>query len=101
MWWADFDPLVGSEIKKRRPAIIVSNDRANEALARVQAVPTTTAGGKTYPGQAWVAVGERRSRALADQLSTLDKSRLVSRIGRLPADDMERVEQAIRTHLDL
>jgi mRNA interferase MazF len=101
VWWADFDPSVGSEIKKRRPAIIVSANASNLRLGRVQVVPTTTGGVRNYPGQSLVTVGDRRSRALADQIRTLDKSRLVDRIGMLSDDDLRRVECAIKTQLAL
>jgi len=42
VWWVDFDPAVGDEIRKRRPAVIVSNDSANRFLNRVQVVPLSS-----------------------------------------------------------
>ncbi|WP_162235605.1 type II toxin-antitoxin system PemK/MazF family toxin, partial [Pseudomonas tremae] len=52
VWWVEFDPSVGSEIKKTRPAVIVSNDSANRHLARVVVVPLTSSTERTYPGEA-------------------------------------------------
>lgn len=101
VWWVDFGPSTGGEIRKRRPAIIISNDAANEHLNRVQIVPLTSNTGRIYPSEALVTVGGRQSKAMADQLTTAAKQRLSERLGRLSAGDLEAVAQAIRQHLDL
>ena len=56
VWWVEFDPSVGTEIRKTRPAVIVSNDAANRNLARVVVVPMTSNTGRLYPGEAVVSV---------------------------------------------
>ena len=56
VWWVEFDPSVGTEIKKTRPAVIVSNDAANRNLNRVVVVPLTSNTGKAYPGEAVVSI---------------------------------------------
>ena len=56
VWWVEFDPALGTEIKKTRPAVIVSNDAANRNLARVVVVPLTSNTGRAYPGEAVVTV---------------------------------------------
>jgi mRNA interferase MazF len=101
IWWVDFDPSIGSEIRKRRPAIIVSNDSANRHLSRVVVVPLTSNSGRIYPGEAIVSVGGKRSKAMADQITTADKVRLKGQIGALSKDDLEIVENAIKVHLAL
>jgi mRNA interferase MazF len=101
VWWVDFDPAVGGDIKKRRPAVIVSNDSANRFLNRVQVVPLTSNTTKLYPGEARVTVQGAESKAMADQLTTADKSRLSQRIGFLRAADLRAVEDAIRVQLGL
>ncbi|SER86596.1 mRNA interferase MazF [Azotobacter beijerinckii] len=101
IWWVEFDPAVGSEIRKRRPAVIVSNDAANRHLARVVVVPFTSNTGRQYPGEAVVTVGGQSSKAMADQIMAADKSRLKGLLGTLSKTDMLAVEDAIKVHLGL
>jgi mRNA interferase MazF len=101
VWWVAFDPAVGSEIQKTRPAVIVSNDAANRNLSRVVVVPVTSATGRQYPGEALVTVGGQSSKALADQIMAADKKRLKTLAGTLSKVDMLAVEDAIKVHLAL
>lgn len=101
VWWVEFDPAVGSEIRKTRPAVLVSNDAANRNLSRVLVVPLTSSTGRQYPGEALVSVGGQSSKAMADQIMAADKSRLTSPLGQLNKADMQAVEDAIRVHLGL
>jgi mRNA interferase MazF len=101
VWWVAFDPAVGSEIRKTRPAVIISNDSANRNLARVVVVPVTSNTGRVYPGEAVVTIGKQDSKAMADQIMAADKTRLTSRLGILSKADMAAVEDAIKMHLAL
>lgn len=101
VWWVEFDPAVGSEIRKTRPAVIVSNDAANRNLARVVVVPMTSNTGRQYPGEAVVTVAGQSSKAMADQIMAADKSRLKSQLATLTKADMLAVEDAIKVHLAL
>jgi len=101
VWWVNFDPAVGGEIRKQRPAVIVSNDAANLHLNRVQVIPLTSKVERLYPSEAYVTVGTERRKALADQLTTASKARFAGRIGILSREDMEGVERAIRLQLGL
>jgi mRNA interferase MazF len=101
VWWIDFDPAVGGEIRKTRPAIIVSNDLANAALNRVQVIPLTSNAGRLYPSEAIVTVAGKLSKAMADQLTTASKERIKNQAGTLSRADMNAVDRVIKIQLGL
>ena len=101
VWWVEFDPSTGSEIRKTRPAVIVSNDAANRNLPRVIAVPLTTNTGRIYPGEALVTVAGRESKAMADQLTTASKERLVNKLGVVSEDEMKSIERIVKIQLGM
>jgi mRNA interferase MazF len=101
VWWVEFDPAVGSEITKRRPAIIVSNDSANRNLSRVIVIPVTSNTTRVYPGETLVKIGDQTSKAMADQIMAADKSRLKTQVGTLSKSDLQLVEQALSVQLGL
>ena len=101
VFWVSFDRSSGGEVRKRRPAIVVSNDAANAVLNRVVVVPVTSQTAKLYPGEARITVEGRPAKAMADQIATASKQRLGSRVGALTPADLESVERAILVHLAL
>ncbi len=101
VWWVNFEPSLGGEVRKQRPAVIVSNDIANKYLNRVQVVPLTSKVERVYPSEALVILNDRQNKAMADQLTTVSKKRLLNKAGRLTQDDMIKVERAIKIQLDL
>ena len=101
VWWIAFDPSVGGEIQKTRPAVIVSNDLANRHLNRLQVVPISSQTAQLYPGETYVQLNGQNRKALADQLTTVSKLRVKGQVGQLSFSDMSLVEQAIKTQLNL
>jgi mRNA interferase MazF len=101
VWWVSLDRSIAGEIRKKRPAVIISNDAANRHLNRVQVVPMTSRIDRVYPSEAVVRLNRRRSKAMADQLTTVSKQRLMDRTGRLSGSDMSKVEQAVLVQLGL
>jgi|SRR5579885_677188 mRNA interferase MazF len=101
IYWVALDPTLGSEIKKTRPAVILSNNSCNAHGTRVVVLPITSNIESLYPGEALITVDGKPARALGDQIRSLDKSRLRSPIGSLTTDDLTAVEEAVRITLDL
>ena len=101
VYWVNFEPALGGEIKKSRPAVIVSNDAANRAANRVQVVPLTSKAERVRPWEALVHVKGRPAKALADQIRTVTKERLGSHEATLSRLDVLALEQAIRIQLGL
>jgi mRNA interferase MazF len=101
VYWVALDPVLGSEIRKTRPAVVVSNNSCNAFGSRVVVLPLTTNVESLYPGEALVMVKGKAARALGDQIRSLDKSRLRSKVDTLSKDEVEAVEEALRITLGL
>ena len=101
VWWVDFDPSVGGEIRKQRPAVVVSNDAANRHLNRVQVVPLSSQVERIYPSEAPVTFQGKPGKAMANQLATVRQHRLIRCGGALSDAEMDAVERAIRIQLGM
>ncbi|TVR85012.1 MAG: type II toxin-antitoxin system PemK/MazF family toxin [Saprospirales bacterium] len=100
-WWVNFDPSVGQEVKKKRPAVIESNDISNKYLKRYQVIPLSSKTGKLYPSETPVKAGRQDSKAMADQLTTVSELRFLEKIGEVTVKEMVEIERVIRLQLDL
>ncbi|HXV59196.1 MAG TPA: type II toxin-antitoxin system PemK/MazF family toxin [Vicinamibacteria bacterium] len=101
VYWVALDPALGTEIRKTRPAVIVSNDSCNTHGSRVVVLPLTSNTSSLYPGEALVTVQDKNARALGDQLRSIEKKRLRRRIGRLSVRELRDVDEALRITLAL
>jgi mRNA interferase MazF len=106
----NLDPVRGVEASKRRPAVVVSNDAANNAAVNLgrgvlTVVPVTSSIDRVYPFQVLLPAGSGGlpldSKAQAEQVRSLDAGRVGERLGRLPDHLMKALDEALRVHLAL
>ena len=95
IWLAALDPTRGSEIQKTRPCLIVSPDEMNRHLRTCTVVPMTS-GSRQAPFRVAVSFQGKSGLLLADQMRTLDRDRLVKRMGRVDADTLRAVLAVLR-----
>ena len=101
VYWVALDPTIGSEIKKTRPAVIVPNNSCNTFGSRVVVLPVTSHVASVYPVGAMVVLNGKPARVLGDQIRSLDKSRLRSRVDTLSHEELAAVDEATRITLAL
>ena len=101
VYWVNLDPVVGTEIRKTRPAVVVSNDSCNRHGTRVVVLPITSNVDLLFPGEALVDVKGRAGRALGDRIRSIDKRRLKARVNTLTAEEMVRIDEALSITLGL
>lgn len=103
LWMVSLEPVQGSEIGKKRPALVISNNRNNQYAETITVIPMTSRADKSYPFEASITPGTSglsvESRAKCNQIRTVSRTRLLHRIGHLSPEEMQRVEQALLIHL--
>ncbi len=101
VWLVAFGALEGGEIQKTRPAVVISNDTANALINRVQVVPISSKTERLYPSEAPVVLNGARRKAMADQITTIAKQRLLRRLAVMNAGDMLAVARTVAIQLGL
>lgn len=103
VFYVNLDPVIGSEIGKTRPAIVLQNELANKNSPTVTVIPLSTSVGRVFPFQVLIPAGEggleHNSKALCEQIRTLSTKRLLNRLGSLPPERMEEIRVALNRHL--
>lgn len=104
IYWVNLDPTVGTEINKKRPCLIISNDEGNEVSSRVTVVAITSSEKsiKTiYPFQVKIHMKNKEGRILLNQIRTIDKQRLDGKMASLDKETMQQVDKALKISLSL
>lgn len=105
IYLTDLNPVIGTEIGKTRPAVVISNDINNTYADTVSIIPITSNVDKVYPFEVFLAKGEsglnKESKAKCNQIRSIDKKRLRKYIGTLKEDRIKELEEAILIHLDI
>lgn len=106
IYLAALDPVIGREISKTRPVVVVSNDTNNKLSGTVTVLPITSKNiRKIFPFEVFLPKGSgnlpKDSKAKADQIRTLDKTRLVKPIGELSRKEIDEIDKAMKIHLGM
>jgi len=101
----NFDPTVGAEAKKTRPALVVSNDVNNAHSPIVSISPITSNATRVYSFEVKLPSGKgglkTDSKVMVNQTRAVDKARLVKKLGHLPQEFMAQINQALKLHYEL
>lgn len=101
VYWVNLDPTIGSEIKKTRPGVIISNDGQNLVGQRVIIAPATSVVKKLYPFEILIDLNGKKSKVMLDQIRTVDCQRLGEKIGKLTLKETEDLDRALKLVLNL
>ncbi|MDO8582596.1 MAG: type II toxin-antitoxin system PemK/MazF family toxin [bacterium] len=105
IWLVNFDPTVGSEIRKTRPALILQNDTANRhSPVTIVAAISAQSDELTYPTEVLITQMqgiEKPSIILLNQIRTIDKQRMIKKVGIIKPDILRKVDRALKISLDL
>ena len=101
IYWVNLDPTIGSEIKKKRPCVIIGATPINEARRTVVVVPLSSAGKPRPPLTIPIQCQRKQVVAVCDQIRAVDKSRLIEKIESASKEDIVELEQGLRQTLAL
>jgi mRNA interferase MazF len=101
VFWVNLDPTIGSEIKKTSPAVIISNDAQNRVGQRFIVAPLTSIIKKVYPFEVVIQMGTQKSKAMLDQIRTVDSRRLGSKMGTLTIEEIKDIDNSLKLVLSL
>jgi mRNA interferase MazF len=101
VYWVNLDPTIGSETKKTRPGVIVSNDAQNMVGKHIIIAPVTSVLKKIYPFEVAIVLGDKKSKVMLDQIRTVSCQRLGSKIGPLISHEIEDLDKALKIVLSL
>jgi len=105
IWLVSLEPIVGNEIGKTRPALIISNDKNNEYSSTITLIPITTSIEKVYPFEVFISKVDSGltldSKIKCNQIRTVDKSRLLKLVGEVSAETLNEVEEALLIHIGI
>ncbi|MBI3508238.1 MAG: type II toxin-antitoxin system PemK/MazF family toxin [Chlamydiia bacterium] len=96
IYWVNLDPTIGSETKKTRPGLILSNDIANELSEIIMIAPITSNVRNIYPFEVAVKVAGKAGKIMLNQTRAIDKARLCSKIDSIDKETMKLVEGALK-----
>jgi mRNA interferase MazF len=106
IYFANLDPTIGSEIRKKRPVLIISNNANNKVALTVTIIPITSNTTKVYPFEVLLEMNKsglpKRSKAQCQQIRTISKLRIdKNKIGIVSTEIMERIHTALKLHLNM
>ena len=101
VWWVRLDPTLGSEIRKTRPALVMTTDVLNRMRQTVVVVPLSTAAAAHPPVTVPVHCQGKRAVAVIDQVRAISRERLVSKIETAPEEDVLAIGEALARVLEL
>lgn len=104
-WLVSLEPVVGHEIGKGRPALVISNDRNNQFAETITILPLTSKTEKIFPFETFLSKEEtglpKESKVKTNQIRTVDRERLVKRLGNISKERLKEIEQSLLIHLGI
>jgi mRNA interferase MazF len=96
VYWVSLDPAIGSETKKKRPGVIISNDAQNMVGQRVIIAPITSVIKKVYPFEVLIITSNTNSKVMLDQIRTIDCQRLGDKMGKLTPKEISEIDKGLK-----